>query len=140
MNTTAQVVSLDPEGLAGKGEANFASMVLASTPPKGRTSKNLPKAVVFEILTAYKAGQSLKEIAEQHGITKQCVSNIAKRRGLLLRVKHFDTRRGPDVVNAYLRKMPIKAITARFECTPGCVYYALKRAGVKLTRKQRKET
>lgn len=70
------------ENDAGKGAAMFAAKVLAGTPPKGRVSKNLPKAVVFEILTAYKEGQLLKVIAAKYGISKQCVSNIASRRGL----------------------------------------------------------
>lgn len=140
MNTTAQVVSLDPDGPAGKGGAKFAPMVLAGTPKKGRVGRNLSAATTFAIMADYKAGRPIKEIAYKYGVTKQCVSNIAKRRGLKLRIKHFDARLGSGVVEAYLCKTPIKAIAVKFECTIGCVRYALKRADVKLTRKPRKGT
>lgn len=132
-------MNTDSLGREIQGKAELAPIVLAGTPPKGRTSKNLPKAVVFEIITAYEAGRPLKEIAGRYGVSRQCIANIASRRGLTLR-KHTRLLNDQDIANAYLRGRPIASIAGRFGCTVGCVYYALKRAGVKLTRKQRKET
>lgn len=102
---------------------------VGSTP---RTAKQLRGQNVRDLVAAYEAGATLRQLADRFGVTRQTVSNLLKRNGVTPRWGRLTSADVDEAERLYAQGLSLTRIGERLSVSDDTVRYQLKKRGVQM--------
>jgi predicted DNA-binding protein YlxM (UPF0122 family) len=104
-----------------------------------RTARQLKEPEVQELVAAYEAGATLRQLAERFRITKQTVSNRLKREGITPRWRKLTEADVDEAVRLYGQGLSLARVGDRLGVTDDAVRFQLIKRGVKMRDRHGRE-
>jgi DNA-binding transcriptional ArsR family regulator len=99
----------------------------------------LSKCDVTELITQYRGGATVYDLAERYSIHRSTVSAHLHRRGVKMRRLGLGEQRVDLAIRLYKRGWSVARIGSHFGVTGGTVWLALRARGVRMRDAQRRE-
>ncbi len=106
------------------------SVPLSSTPKQ--MQRRLGPEEIDELVAAFQAGATLREVAAQFGVHRTTVSKQLERRGVRRRQRSLDSSELAEALRLYRTGLSTIAIGQQLGFDGGTIWQALRRAGVQL--------
>lgn len=98
--------------------------------PRRRTSRRVTPDELEAMVTAYRSGQTLTQIAAEHHRSKNGVSAALKRAGVQVRYNLLGDADVAEAARLYESGLSLAEVGARFEVDASTVHRAFVRAGI----------
>lgn len=100
------------------------------SPRSRQRQRRLRQSEVEEVVAAYQAGTTLKELAASHHVHRLTISAVLERSGIERRYRKLTNDDLDRVRNLYEQGTSMAAIAKQFEVNPSTIWHHLRRLGV----------